>query len=479
MKKKLTYLIIAVVAASQIMIPQLTIYGAEEEPTLEVSELSEILGDDIETEYVTDVDNVSGVESYEESYDEEAFVEEDLLEPESPYDISEDQLITCAKDDIPESMDGIIEDLSDTEHLLYAASERTDLTEEFREYALSDGIQYFLFKPAHSGVYYFAGNIEGFSNLDGDGNSVKWTQPYNPLSAGGTIDDSISVVAAQLTAGVEYEITIDADDPGTFYYYKSPAFCVKYIASPDADDELLQKITYVKQDTSLQTEDFPLVFPFPVVQSHIDSRLFFLTYDPLRQPSKDPVNNGDGTYSVGLYDYFTGKLVGHSRDKGKVVKTATCARGGIIRYTCLICGATFDETISKSNSHTWSAYNANGDRTCSVCKTKQHDASKVVPVYGITGKPAGVKAKAAGSRKLKVSWKKPAKSKLKKIKGFYIEVATDQNFKSIIKTKRVKKTKKSFTFKKLNKGTKYYVRVCFYKGSQVSMWSAVKKRKVK
>ena len=136
-------------------------------------------------------------------------------------------------------------------------------------------------------------------------------------------------------------------------------------------------------------------------------------------------------------------------------------------------------TITASaKGHTWSAWNANGDRTCSVCGKKEHDASKVQPKYQISGYPKKLKAKAAGGRKLTVSWKKPVKSKLKKIKGVQVQIATDKNFTNIVKTKKVKKTKTSFTFK-LKKKTQYYVRVRFYNGSKYSKWSPVRARKTK
>lgn len=139
-----------------------------------------------------------------------------------------------------------------------------------------------------------------------------------------------------------------------------------------------------------------------------------------------------------------------------------------------------DGTITEAaKGHSWGAWNANGDRVCSVCGAKEHDDSKKQPAYQISGNPKKLKVKAAGGRKLTVSWKKPTKSKLKKIKGVQIQVATDSNFTNIVKTKKVKKTKTSYTFKKLKKGQKYYVRVRFYKGSQISKWSPVKNRKVK
>ena len=137
---------------------------------------------------------------------------------------------------------------------------------------------------------------------------------------------------------------------------------------------------------------------------------------------------------------------------------------------------------AQAKGHTWGEWDANGDRVCTVCGEKEHDDSKIqppAPVYQISGRPTKVTAKAPGGRKLTVSWKKPASSKLKKIKGFYIEVATDKNFTNIVRHRKVAKTKTSYTFKKLKKGTRYYVRVRFYKGSKISKWSAVKYRKVK
>ena len=87
--------------------------------------------------------------------------------------------------------------------------------------------------------------------------------------------------------------------------------------------------------------------------------------------------------------------------------------------------------------------------TCSVRGEKEHDDSKVSRPRRHTRSPKTdmVKAKAAGNRKLTVSWKKPANSKLKKIKGYYIEVATDKAFTNIVRTRKVKKAKTSYTFK--------------------------------
>lgn len=125
-----------------------------------------------------------------------------------------------------------------------------------------------------------------------------------------------------------------------------------------------------------------------------------------------------------------------------------------------------------ATGHKWGAYDASGWRTCSVCGEKEQ-----MP-YQISGFPKKLKVKAAGGKKLTVSWKKPTKSQLKKIKGVYIEVATDSAFTNIVKTKKVKKAKTSFTFK-LKKKTQYYVRVRFYNGAKISRWSPVRARKTK
>ena len=131
-----------------------------------------------------------------------------------------------------------------------------------------------------------------------------------------------------------------------------------------------------------------------------------------------------------------------------------------------------------AKGHKWSGWNANGDRTCSVCGAKEHDASKAQPAYQISGKPSGLKVKSTAARKLTISWKKPAASKLKKIKGVEVQIATDKNFTNIVKTKKVKKSKTSVTVK-LKKKTKYYVRIRYYKGSKISRWRGPKAKKTK
>ena len=70
-------------------------------------------------------------------------------------------------------------------------------------------------------------------------------------------------------------------------------------------------------------------------------------------------------------------------------------------------------------------------------------------------------------------WKKPVKSKLKKITRIQVQIATDKNFKNIVRDRKIKKTKTSFTFK-LKRKTTYYVRARFVNGAKYSRWSPIR-----
>ena len=73
-----------------------------------------------------------------------------------------------------------------------------------------------------------------------------------------------------------------------------------------------------------------------------------------------------------------------------------------------------------------------------------------------------VKLKAVSKKKIKVSWKKLSKKTRRKVKQIEIQISTDPEFRTILKTKLVKSTKKSYTFGGLKKNTRYYIRVRAY-----------------
>ncbi len=96
---------------------------------------------------------------------------------------------------------------------------------------------------------------------------------------------------------------------------------------------------------------------------------------------------------------------------------------------------------------------------------------KKVTVKVSPKKPSVKSAKAVKGRKLAVKWAKD-----KKASGYQVQVGTDKKFKKGVKTKKLPKT--SYTFTKLIKGKKYYVRLRSYKKSGketlYSAWSNAK-----
>lgn len=65
----------------------------------------------------------------------------------------------------------------------------------------------------------------------------------------------------------------------------------------------------------------------------------------------------------------------------------------------------------------------------------------------------------AKKKAIKVSW-----SKVRKAKGYQIQISKYKNYKKA-KTVNLKKSQKTYTFKKLKKNTKYYIRIRAYKGT--------------
>jgi len=463
-KKTLIFMLSTLLFVSQLLGAETIVYASEE------------IEDDFYSEDIL-ADHLLGSEETE-LFDEEALsdsmeesiVEEDYqFETESGEDVDPDELVDTSEAIDTDIQDGIIEDFED--FLFAAGITATELTTELTPYNFSgDKDQIFLLKPKTTGEYHFVGDIDRFSILDTDGESVKVSKKVNPLTVSGNLDSETSIVAAMLKAGSEYEITISPSKVGSIYFYQVPRFCVKMIKAENEDDGFQLYITYQDKDNAIKSFKSKV---FLAVQCEQNQLYYFLSD---QSAIGEPVDNGDGTYSVNLKDPVTGDRLGHCWDSGNIIVQPTCGRNGSRRCTCL-CGAETEIVIQKTDKHTWGSYNENGDRTCSVCGAMQHDSTKVKPQ--ISGKPQKVKVKAAGGRKLVVSWKKPSKSVLKNIKGYYIEVATDSAFTNIVKTKSIKKKKTSFTFKKLQKKKKYYVRVRFYNGSKFSQWSAVKSRKVK
>ena len=88
------------------------------------------------------------------------------------------------------------------------------------------------------------------------------------------------------------------------------------------------------------------------------------------------------------------------------------------------------------------------------------------------------KVKAVSNKKIKVEWKKLNSKDRKKINQIEIQVSTNKHFTKIVKSKKVKSSKTSYTVSGLKKNTKYYVRIRAYTKSgntiYVSKWSSKK-----
>ena len=102
------------------------------------------------------------------------------------------------------------------------------------------------------------------------------------------------------------------------------------------------------------------------------------------------------------------------------------------------------------------------------------NASAVKSITRVSA-PTGVTLKNVSKKKLLVTYKRN-----KKVTGYQIQYSTKKNFKSSVKTVKLKsnKTTKKL-FKGLKKGKVYYVRVRAYKNGSYSGWSTVKKIKIK
>lgn len=446
---------------------------------------------DEESDYAVDViDQIEGDSS--ETILSDISDEEDIIESEDEYmvdadDESEYEDFSSDEQDVMEELSdcsGLIEDISDmeaagetvtAEEILFAADE-APISADGTDIQIGTGNEfYYPLKDTGTGEYHFVGiGINKFQLINRSTDEEISENSY--IFKNVDIDEDTLFLSANLVSGTEYILRVVPEVSGnrSFYCYKSPLHCMEMSENTfpsDVEDvdlpSLGLKVTILYSETDQFEADLDSVWV-----RDVNLRYYF----PIDVDSLTKIDHGDGTSSIAFKD-------GHGWDEGTVIVEPTCGSDGTREYHCA-CGKGTrpPEPIPKTNNHTWSAYNAQGDRTCSVCNARQHDASKVrpaAPVYNISGKPAKVKVKAVGGRKLTVTWKKPNKSKLKQIKGVYIEVAADSGFKNIIKTKKVNKSKTSFTFKKLKKGMKYYVRVRFYKGTQISRWSAVKNKKVK
>lgn len=207
----------------------------------------------------------------------------------------------------------------------------------------------------------------------------------------------------------------------------------------------------------------------------------------------------------------------------KITKEPTCAETGVLSTVCDICKRTLEtKELVKTNNHVFD----NNEEFCTVChKVKNPNYTTTTTTTSVpttqavqppatsstqpTTKPTATKASKPTKNAKKVSgnwvdskYKKASISKLSKgkkaitvrwkkvktIKGYQIQLATDKKFKKNKKTVTISKQKTTkTTVKKLKAKKKYYVRIRTYKNVKYqgktikvySSWSKVKTVKTK
>ena len=207
----------------------------------------------------------------------------------------------------------------------------------------------------------------------------------------------------------------------------------------------------------------------------------------------------------------------------KITKEPTCAETGVLSTVCSICGRTLEtKELAKTDNHVFD----NNEEFCLVChKAKNPNYTTTTTTTSApttpaaqppatsstqpTTKPTATKASKPTKNAKKVSgnwvdskYKKASISKLSKgkkaitvrwkkvktIKGYQIQLATDKKFKKNKKTVTISKQKTTkTTVKKLKAKKKYYVRIRTYKNVKYqgktikvySSWSKVKTIKTK
>lgn len=111
--------------------------------------------------------------------------------------------------------------------------------------------------------------------------------------------------------------------------------------------------------------------------------------------------------------------------------------------------------------------------TITAVATDQYaEATKTISVSVPT--VPSVRKISSGKGQITVSWKKNTTGK-----GYEVQYSTDKTFKKTVKTVKIKKmnTTKA-TIKKLNTGTRYYLRIRTVNGKHYSNWSAIKSVKI-
>jgi len=182
---------------------------------------------------------------------------------------------------------------------------------------------------------------------------------------------------------------------------------------------------------------------------------------------------------------FTAPL-GHTMVITTPAKAPTCTTSGNTQAGyCTVCGYNEVSTVIPATGHNF----GNNSPNCLVCGVAnpnyvaptQPNQNDTTTAQIEVAKPKSAKFKKVKSAKkaISVEWKK-----VRGVKGYQVQVATDKKFKKNKKTVNIKRQKTTkTTVKKLKAKKKYYVRIRTYKivngKRDYSSWSKVKSVKTK
>lgn len=276
-------------------------------------------------------------------------------------------------------------------------------------------------------------------------------------------------------------------------------------------DNSVSKIIYAldgetAQEISAKAPNFSFS-AYPYTGSDIDNA----HYEPTWKPSISAATNDK--------QYKEAKKLRMCTEIQKITKEPTCAETGVLSTVCDICGRTLEtKELAKTDNHVFD----NNEEFCLVChKVKNPNYTTTTTSAPTTAQPpatsstqpttkptatkvskptknakkvsgnwvdskykkASISKLSKGKKAITVRWKK-----VKTIKGYQIQLATDKKFKKNKKTVTISKQKTTkTTVKKLKAKKKYYVRIRTYKNVKYqgktikvySSWSKVKTVKTK
>lgn len=181
------------------------------------------------------------------------------------------------------------------------------------------------------------------------------------------------------------------------------------------------------------------------VSQENESDVCYISY--FIQSNENSGGSGSGSSGAGGSGNSTGSSSSGTSGSGNNTGSGSSGTGGSGSNTGSSSSGTGSSGNSAESNSSGAGDNKDSETTSSSVTT--NDKSYVIKKLKLVSK----------NKAIKISW-----SKVKKAKSYQIQISQFKNYKRA-KTVNVKKTKNSYTFKKLKENTKYYIRIRVYKGT--------------